>query len=58
MSNQEAKQIAVKALEKQRSIKLCIERLNQKEYKHIVWTNDNVIKLLESFVVEGGKSDG
>lgn len=54
----EAKALAIKALRKQSNIKNCIERLNQIEYKEILWSNDNLIQLLSSFLVEGGKSDG
>lgn len=54
----QAKQIAIRALEKQTNVKNCIARLNQKEYKHIVWTNDNLIQLLSSFIAEGGESNG
>ena len=54
----EAKELSIKALQKQSNIKNCIERLNQIEYKEILWSNENLIQLLTSFLAEGRKSDG
>lgn len=43
---------ALKALEAQTKLKEYIERINQPEYKDVVWKKDEVVLLLQELVAE------
>lgn len=48
----EALKMAKKALESQIKLKEYIERINQPEYKYVVWKKDEVVLLLQELVAE------
>ena len=47
-----ALKVARKALEAQIKLKEYIERINQPEYKDVVWKKDEVVLLLQELVAE------
>ena len=48
--SEEASKLAIKALEAQIRLKEYIERINQPEYKNVVWKKDEVVLLLQELV--------
>ena len=46
------RELAIKALEAQIKLKEYIERINQPEYKDVVWKKDEVVLLLQELVAE------
>lgn len=47
-----ARKLAIKALESQIKLKEYIERINQPEYKDVVWKKDEVVLLLQELVAK------
>lgn len=48
----EARVTAIKALKAQIKLKEYIERINQPEYKDVVWKKDEVVLLLQELIAE------
>ena len=47
-----AYEVAIKALEAQIKLKEYIERINQPEYKDIIWKKDEVVLLLQDLLAK------